>query len=115
MELKIQRAIVFVRDMAVMTRFYSEVLGLPRSAEAESMADWQVFSAGGMELALHAIPKEFAEGIVIDDPPEPRTGASVATFSTRQNQIEPAIAIKVGRLQIICLLLVRGVDVVCGE
>jgi catechol 2,3-dioxygenase-like lactoylglutathione lyase family enzyme len=68
---KLARAILFAKDMARMTTFYRDTLGLP-AIDVSTPSDWVTLDAGGVELALHAIPLEIASKIVIVDPPERR-------------------------------------------
>jgi predicted enzyme related to lactoylglutathione lyase len=68
--LKLFRTVLFVKNVSVMARFYRDVLGL--SSVADSDDNWQVYSAGGFEVALHQIPKPWCDEIVITDPPTPR-------------------------------------------
>ena len=69
--MKLETAMIFVKDMERMTRFYRDGLGLTLLAE-ESAEGWVVLDAGGARLALHAIPAGIAAGIAISDPPEAR-------------------------------------------
>jgi catechol 2,3-dioxygenase-like lactoylglutathione lyase family enzyme len=66
---KLRRAILFAKDMAAMTAFYRDVLGLP---VVESEPGWVALDAGGVALALHAIPAEIAANILITVPPQRR-------------------------------------------
>jgi catechol 2,3-dioxygenase-like lactoylglutathione lyase family enzyme len=50
MNLELRRIILFTRDMAAMSRFYGEVLGLEL---ANSAAGWKDYQAGGCAIALH--------------------------------------------------------------
>lgn len=69
--MRLQSAMLFVKSLAVMEKFYSQVLGLrPRD---ESRGDtWLEFDTGTTTFALHAIPPHIAEQIDITSPPEPR-------------------------------------------
>ena len=51
MKLDLRRVILFVDDMAVMTRFYEEQLGLKVLTREDR---WVDFDAGGTRLALHS-------------------------------------------------------------
>jgi len=75
MELELARSILFAKHMPTMVEFYRDLLGLAEVKTADTDDEWRVFRAGSMELALHAIPAPFAEGIEISDPPEPRSSA----------------------------------------
>jgi predicted enzyme related to lactoylglutathione lyase len=74
--MKLSCAILFAKDVARLRTFYSDVLRLA-VCEAASAGDWVRLEAGGASLALHAIPKSIAEGIVIDDPPRAREGTPI--------------------------------------
>lgn len=50
MDLKLRRIIIFTDDMAAMSAFYGEVLGLAPVAEESG---WKSFAAGAVEIALH--------------------------------------------------------------
>jgi predicted enzyme related to lactoylglutathione lyase len=64
----LKMAMVFAKDVARMTAFYRDGLGLA-VVPAESSEGWVVFDAGGARFALHAIPPAIASGIAIADPP----------------------------------------------
>ncbi len=53
MDLQIKRVILFTSDMAGMTAFYGQVIGLTPVSRSEG---WTEFAAGGCNLALHAGP-----------------------------------------------------------
>jgi catechol 2,3-dioxygenase-like lactoylglutathione lyase family enzyme len=60
MELKTTRLIVFAKDMAKMTSFYSNVLGFRPIADADySASEWISFDANGFQISLH---KSFEDG-----------------------------------------------------
>lgn len=50
MKLELRRVIIFTNDMAPMSAFYGEVLGLPQTGAA---AGWKLFDAGAVQIALH--------------------------------------------------------------
>lgn len=66
---------MFAKDMKAMVAFYQQVLGLEEVKTPDTGRNWRVLKAGSVELALHGIPKRYADGIVILDPPEPRSAA----------------------------------------
>lgn len=70
--MELRQAMIFAKDMAVMTAFYRDGLGL-RMRLDRSRGDWVEFEAGGSLLALHAIPPEIAKDIDIKSPPERRS------------------------------------------
>ncbi len=69
--LRLSVAILFAKDMQRMSEFYHEALGLPLTA-APSLPGWVEFDAGGVRLALHAIPPRVAKQIEITTPPRAR-------------------------------------------
>src|SRR6185436_3536353 len=64
-------AMIFVKDLERMSAFYRDALQLGELPEAEQDG-WVEFDAGGARLALHQIPPQYADGIVIGSPPQPR-------------------------------------------
>lgn len=75
---------IFVVDLARMTAFYRDVMGLA-PIEATRRADWIEFETqGGAPFALHAIPARNAAGIEVPASPVPREQASCKlTFATQ--------------------------------
>ena len=69
--MKLDLAMVFAKDMARMTAFYRDGLGLA-VVPGQSVEGWVVFDAGGARFALHAIPPDIARDIEIADPPVAR-------------------------------------------
>jgi len=69
--MQLRCAMIFVKDLERMTRFYRDAIGLaPRPRSRGD--DWVEFDAGGAALALHAIPAELASDITVTDPPVAR-------------------------------------------
>jgi predicted enzyme related to lactoylglutathione lyase len=64
-------ALIFVKDLPRMRTFYSEMLGLKPRADTWTDS-FTEFDAGGVQLALHAIPPDIAAQIEIATPPRPR-------------------------------------------
>lgn len=50
MQLEIRRIILFTSDMAAMSRFYRDVLGLKPLSDEDG---WKEFDAGACKIALH--------------------------------------------------------------
>jgi predicted enzyme related to lactoylglutathione lyase len=69
--MRLRRAMIFNRDMERMTAFYRDGLGLT-PLTTESSDGWLEFDAGGVTLALHAIPAQIAKGIEVINPPAAR-------------------------------------------
>jgi catechol 2,3-dioxygenase-like lactoylglutathione lyase family enzyme len=69
--MKLRRVMIFAKDMARMTAFYRDGLGLRLIPESRQ-EDWVELEAGGCSLALHAIPIGISKDIVIASPPEAR-------------------------------------------
>jgi catechol 2,3-dioxygenase-like lactoylglutathione lyase family enzyme len=66
--MRLDHAMLFVKDLERMTAFYRDVIGL-QPVEATRLDDWVEFESG---FALHAIPAHLAKGIQTPDPPRPR-------------------------------------------
>src|SRR5262245_8402987 len=62
--MRLATALVFVKDLARMTAFYRDALGL-RLVPGASEDGWVELDAGGARLGLHAIPPAYADHIVI--------------------------------------------------
>jgi catechol 2,3-dioxygenase-like lactoylglutathione lyase family enzyme len=73
--MRLDHAMLFVKDLERMTAFYRDVMGL-RPVEATRMDDWVEFEGGAIHFALHAIPEHIAKDIDVPDPPRPREQSS---------------------------------------
>jgi catechol 2,3-dioxygenase-like lactoylglutathione lyase family enzyme len=69
--MQLHAAMLFVKDLARMSTFYGEVLGLTPVDDARTDT-YAEFDAGGSRVALHAIPPHIAGEIAISSPPRPR-------------------------------------------
>jgi predicted enzyme related to lactoylglutathione lyase len=69
--IRMATVVIFAKDMKRMADFYHEALGLPVIA-APMAPGWIEFDAGGVRLALHAIPPRVARQIEITTPPRAR-------------------------------------------
>jgi catechol 2,3-dioxygenase-like lactoylglutathione lyase family enzyme len=70
--MRMERAMLFVKDLAGMTAFYRDVIGF-RPIDETARDDWIEFDAGGgTPFALHAIPAHIANTISISSPPVAR-------------------------------------------
>lgn len=69
--MRLRCAILYVKDLERMKRFYSEALGVTPTNQ-DSTDAWASFDTGGAQFALHAIPAEIARNIEIKSPPTPR-------------------------------------------
>lgn len=74
--MQLHGAMLFVKDLEEMKRFYGQVLGV-EPANQKSTNEWAVFDTGGIRFALHAIPGDIAQNIEIASPPEPRESGAV--------------------------------------
>jgi catechol 2,3-dioxygenase-like lactoylglutathione lyase family enzyme len=73
--MRLFRAMLFVKDLPTMADFYEHTLGLkPNAATRDDK--WVEFDAEGTILALHAIPQEIAQDIVLSTPPKAREQAA---------------------------------------
>ncbi|MET0411216.1 MAG: VOC family protein [Polyangiaceae bacterium] len=66
--MSLKHAMIFVKDLPRMTRFYRDALGFTLMAR-NSSAEWSEFEGG---LALHAAPATIAATLMITDPPRAR-------------------------------------------
>ena len=69
--MRLQCAMLYVKDFARMRRFYEGMLGA-HPVNTEWTDRWALFDSGGARFALHAIPTELAGNVEISSPPEPR-------------------------------------------
>jgi len=69
--MRMDRAMLFVRDLGEMTAFYRDVIGF-RPIDETARDDWIEFDAGGTPFALHAIPGHIASTISASSPPVAR-------------------------------------------
>lgn len=72
---------IFARDVERMTVFYQALFATEPSSQ-DSSPGFVVFDLGGTRFALHAIPPEFAEDIVIEEPPLARTDTPIKLIFT---------------------------------
>jgi predicted enzyme related to lactoylglutathione lyase len=70
----LQLAMLFVKDLERMTAFYRDALELQELPEL-AQDGWVELAAGGARIALHAIPAQYADAIVIESPPRARESA----------------------------------------
>ena len=69
--MRLDQAMLFVKDLEAMTVFYRDLIGF-RLIEGTRRSDWVEFDTGGAVFALHAIPARIARDIEIATPPIPR-------------------------------------------
>ena len=69
--MKLRSAILYVKDLERMKRFYSALLGADPTNQ-EWSDSWATFETRGAGFSLHAIPAEIARSVVIQSPPIPR-------------------------------------------
>jgi catechol 2,3-dioxygenase-like lactoylglutathione lyase family enzyme len=74
--MRLRRAMIFTKNMERMTTFYRDALGLT-PLTPESSDGWLEFDAGGVALALHAIPAHIAKDIEVTNPPAAREGTPI--------------------------------------
>jgi predicted enzyme related to lactoylglutathione lyase len=82
--MRLDGAMLFVKDLDRMAVFYRDVVGL-RPIEETRLENWVEFSGDGTRFSLHAIPLAVASGIQIDSPPRPREQASAKLTFAVQN------------------------------
>jgi catechol 2,3-dioxygenase-like lactoylglutathione lyase family enzyme len=86
--MRLNRAMIFVKDLDRMVAFYSDTLGL-KAIEETRIDNFVEFEAGGTKFALHAIPSEIADQIEISAPPKPRANCPVKlTFEVEDAELK---------------------------
>jgi catechol 2,3-dioxygenase-like lactoylglutathione lyase family enzyme len=89
--MRLTGAMLFVKDLAAMTAFYRDVLGL-HPVEDTQVEDWVEFRDGGAaRFSLHAVPAAVAAGIRIESPPRPRE-QSAARLAFEVQDVEATLA-----------------------
>ena len=68
--MQLRGAMLYVKDLEPMKRFYGEVLGMQPTQESTNVC--VTFDDGEIRFMLHAIPASIAEKIEIASPPQPR-------------------------------------------
>src|SRR5690242_20132230 len=74
--MRLRSAMLYVKDLGRMKRFYGEMLGHAPSHQV-STDGWATFNTGVVQLALNAIPAEIAQAIEIAVPPIGRESSAV--------------------------------------
>lgn len=88
--MQLRSAILYVKDMEAMKRFYGEMLGAMPSDQGATDT-WVIFETDGARLSLHAIPAEIASSIEINSPPKPREESPVKLiFEVKDVELERA-------------------------
>jgi catechol 2,3-dioxygenase-like lactoylglutathione lyase family enzyme len=82
--MRLDRAMLFVKDLDRMTAFYRDVLGL-QPVEETRLENWVEFNGDGVRFSLHTIPSAIATEIRIDSPPRPREQSSAKLTFAVQN------------------------------
>jgi catechol 2,3-dioxygenase-like lactoylglutathione lyase family enzyme len=88
--MRLEKAIIFVKDLQRMAAFYEQTLGLNPVAET-CTGTWVEFEEG---VALHAIPPHIADRIEIASPPVAREGTPIKLIFA-----VPDVAVESARLQ----------------
>jgi len=88
--MQLRSAILYVRDLERMKRFYSEMLRANPTNRDWTDA-WATFETGVARFSLHAIPREIAKSIEIESPPTPREQHAVKlSFEVKDVESERA-------------------------
>ena len=74
--MQLRNAMLYVKDLERMKRFYGEMIGTSPSNQGRTDA-WATFKTGATYFSLHLIPTELAMGIEIKSPPIPREESPV--------------------------------------
>lgn len=72
--MKLTTAVLFAKDLDRMAQFYEVGLGLMITARHSG---WVAFAAGGVTLALHALPEHLAAEVEVSKPPVARDDAAM--------------------------------------
>jgi predicted enzyme related to lactoylglutathione lyase len=72
-------AVIFAKDLARVTEFYCQVMGMARQMQD---AEHAVIASADLQLVVHAIPEAIAADLVIMSPPPLRTQAAIKLFFT---------------------------------
>jgi predicted enzyme related to lactoylglutathione lyase len=67
-------AVLFAKDARKVAEFYRGALGM---SVKSSDADHSILTCRGFELVVHQIPKQIADGVVIEQPPKRRTSGAI--------------------------------------
>jgi predicted enzyme related to lactoylglutathione lyase len=88
--MRLDQAMIFVKDLERMTAFYRDIVGLCLT-EPHQSDGWAEFKTDGLGFSLHAIPASYSGPIDNGDPPVPREGQSLKLiFSTDDPDKEAA-------------------------
>lgn len=69
----------YAKNLASVSAFYERVLG---AKVVHSDEDHRVLQSPDVQLIIHAIPPQYASGIVIEVPPAPREEQAIKPFFT---------------------------------
>lgn len=72
-------AVIFAKDVARVTEFYCQVMGMARQVQDAQHA---VIRSADLQLVIHAIPEAIAAELVIASPPSLRAQAALKLFVT---------------------------------
>ena len=72
-------AVIFAKDVARMTGFYGQVMGMRCQSQDAQRA---VIASADLQLVIHAIPEAIAVDLVIPSPPPLRSQAAIKLFFT---------------------------------
>ena len=82
--MRLDGAMLFVKDLDRMTAFYRDVLGL-QPIEETRLHNWVEFKGESVRFSLHAIPSAIATEIHIASPPLPREQSGTKLTFAVQN------------------------------
>ncbi|MFO1414832.1 MAG: VOC family protein [Burkholderiales bacterium] len=71
--------LIYALDVAAVSTFYEALLG---AAVLHADAEHRVLQSPDVQLIVHAIPAQYAEGIAIARPPVPREEQAIKPFFT---------------------------------
>ena len=87
----------YAKDLPAVSAFYEQVLGA-RVVHADD--EHRVLQSPDAQLIIHAIPRDYANDVVIETPPRPRVDQAIKPFFTVDSlaAIEPIVERLGGRL-----------------
>jgi predicted enzyme related to lactoylglutathione lyase len=71
--------LIYAANLTTLSAFYAQLLN---ASVLHADAEHHVLQSLDVQLIVHAIPREFAEGIVITSPPAPRDEQAIKPFFT---------------------------------
>jgi predicted enzyme related to lactoylglutathione lyase len=88
--------LIYAANLASLSAFYARLLD---ASVLHADDEHEILQSPDTQLILHAIPREFAQGIVITSPPAPRVEQAIKPFFTVPDlAAAEALAVQLGGL-----------------